>query len=139
MYRARTDVRGFTLLELLVALAVVVIVATAVTALAPMSSSLSAHKTKADALVHDLAAMRSTAIRTGQVVRMTVAPDGAHYKTGDHVETLEPPHRITADTEVMFFPDGTASSSTLSLTSGPYESSVRVDALLGVARVADHE
>ena len=139
MSPARTKCSGFTLLELLVALAVIVGVVAAVPLLGLPGSARATHKAQVATLVRELRALRAQSVRDGTPKRLIIESDGNGYRVGDDSKRLPSAHKIQAMTEVAFYPDGTATETRLFFTSASQSTEIHVDGLLGVVRVVEIE
>ena len=130
---------GFTLIELLVVLAILTLVAAAL----PLSAGWILPARALDAaqlqLVADLKAARRKAVRSGDIVSLTIDPDQRSYRVGEHSRTLASPLTLTsertgtADREnpatVAFYPDGSAQGVFLNLRHGTRDRRLSVAAL----------
>jgi len=135
---------GFTLLELLVVLAIVSLLAMALPGRMTRGVDPVRAETAAKALAMDLVRTRGQAMASGRQTLFVVDPQSASYRAGAGAPTLLPPGtRITLLTAVQerqegssgairFFPDGGATGGQITLLSrSGLERRITVDWLTG--------
>jgi len=139
---------GFTLLELLVVLAIVSLLAAALPGRFTQGADPVRMETAARTLATDLARTRSAAMGTGRQMLFTVDPDAVSYRAGE-----EPPVKLPAGTRITlltaareqlggargairFYPDGGATGGQVTLARGGLERKITVDWLSGHVSLA---
>jgi general secretion pathway protein H len=135
---------GFTLLELMVALAVVALLLTTAPALLSRAMETMEYRAAVRHLLAGLKSARHTAVETGASVAFTVAPAEHRFGIGEQL-TGELPTRlilrlVVADAEISdrdrgairFYPDGSATGGSIEILRPSGEGvRLRVDWLLG--------
>lgn len=129
--------RGFTLLEMLVVLAVLGLVAGLVVARGPMRSAGLDARTAANQLAGVLRAARSEAIATDRPVAVLIDGVAGTVRIGPGPPrslgaTLLPPAR-----PIVFAPDGSSAGGRIGVAAGPVRRQVAVDWLTGRVSIAD--
>ncbi len=139
---------GFTLIELLV---VLLIIAALLTIVPSITAGLPALRLRAaaDGLVQRMQALRDQALRRGAATELTLDPVGRRYTTTfTPVPVAFPPVveqvgistasplPLGRDPEIHFYPDGSATATTIRLTHGWVVEVIAIDWLTG--RIARH-
>jgi len=143
----RADQRGFTLLELMVVLAIIGLIVALVPGFMLRSQPRLDIAVAARAIANGLRQARSEAVAHNRAEVFALDVDARVFRTGDH-----PPVRIdksiplsfqTARSEVLedgvgqirFFPDGSSTGGLISVGQGEWQAQVRSDWLTGLVTV----
>ncbi len=129
--------RGFTLLEMLIVIAILGLVAGLVLARGPMRSAGLNARSAATLLAGSLRAARSEAIATDQPVAVRIDGPAGLVQIG-----ARPPQRLGAqlvspERPIVFAPDGSSSGGQIVVAAGPLRRLVAVDWLTGRVSIAD--
>jgi type II secretion system protein H len=135
--------RGFTLLELLVVLSIMVLMATAWPFAAPRLFPAQQLRNQAQRLVSLLAAARMSARTQGLTQRVAITSSGRLIQSSLTTDTL--PHGMTASVRtgtglpdaVLFYADGSSSGAVIDLGIGDRISAVSVGRIVGQAQVLE--
>ena len=128
---------GFTLLEMLIVIAILGLVAGLVLARGPMRSAGLNERTATTLLAGSLRAARSEAIATDQPVSVRINGADGLVQIGN-----KPPQRMGAQMisparPIVFAPDGTSNGGQIVVAAGPLRRLVSVDWLTGRVAVSD--
>ena len=131
--------RGFTLLEMLVVLAILGLTVGLVLARGPMRSAGLEARSAASTIAGALRAARSQAIATDRPVTVLIDPAAHALRIG-----AAAPRRLASSVGftgpangITFAPDGSSSGGRIALATGPMRMEVAVDWLTGRVSVAD--
>ena len=125
---------GFTLLEMLVVLAVLGLTVGLVVARGPLRSAGLDARTAASVLAGTLRAARSEAIARDQPVTVSIA--GSTVRVGAALPRALGA-ALQSDRPITFAPDGTSGGGRVAVVAGPVRKLVTVDWLTGRVSVAD--
>lgn len=142
---------GFTVLELMIALAIIGLIYALAVPVFPRLVAGTRLKAVANEVMHDLRAARSAAIAQGRPIRLTVDADHAAYALDGQPRSLPWGCRLSmapavdtlrllptdAGAALAFFPDGSASGGTLRIAQGDRALRVTVDWLTGRSALDD--
>lgn len=133
--------RGFTLLELLVVLAVMGLIAALVVPRFAQGRPGIELERAARGLVADLRAARVQAIASNRAVALVLDPERPGYRIGARRHALPEAAALSLDPPVErrigFYPDGSSDGGRLTLRLGARSRTVRVDWLLGRVELAE--
>ena len=136
---------GFTLLELLVVLTILVLLAGAWPLAAPHLFPTQQLRNEAQLLVGQLRIARTTARVTGNVQNMEIPGSGTAYRVAAQTHDLpsglslhlrDTVTRASSNT-LMFFPDGSSTGGTLDIARTNRAISIRVSHLTGRAEIVE--
>jgi general secretion pathway protein H len=140
-----TGNRGFTLLELLVALAILALLVAAWPLAAPRLFPAQQLRNETQRLVATLRATRMAARFSGTPARIEFAGNGSAYRSGESARTMESgvlaqvypddPQELT--NQVTFFPDGSSSGGRIVLALQNRTLSVTVGRFTGRAEMSE--
>lgn len=123
---------GFSLLEMLVVMTIVVLSAAAVAAALPRIVPGSSVDLAASRLAGGLKQARMRAISSERVIPVSIDPDGRRFRVGaGRPVGLPGGVRIPAPRPVRFYPDGGADPVSIRLVEGRRTLRIDVDALTG--------
>jgi general secretion pathway protein H len=144
----RSSQEGYTLLELLVVLAILAMVLGSATTLATRHSASLDIKAAAAALAAELREARARAISKSQDALVTLDVDGRefwadgksqHYALDRDISmelVTAAPERLTDKIgRVRYFPDGSSTGATITLALGTQRAVISVDWLTGVSKI----
>src|SRR5450631_1001768 len=141
---SETGNRGFTLLELLVTLAILVLMAAAWPFAAPRLFPRQQLRSEAQQLMSVLRAARMAARLTGTVQVVEIIDTGQAYRRGSDTHQMPAglsAHLLTGRSaltdEVIFYPDGTSSGGSVGLTLGKRLVAVDIGQVTGHAVVTE--
>jgi general secretion pathway protein H len=142
---SETGSLGFTLLELTVVLAILVLLAGAWPLAAPHMFPTQRLRNEAQHLVSTIRAARTTARMTGQPQSMEIEPAGAGYRTQE--DNRELPIGMTVDVRggargshasaLTLYPDGSSTGSTFELSLSSHLTTVRIGRLTGRTEIIE--
>ena len=125
-----------TLLEALVVVAITALIAAlgfpAVRAAGPATHQ----RSQAAALAADLRRARAAAQHLDRPTRLTADTDGGGWRWDGGELRVDPPLRLAADRPVTFYPDGSASGGTFTLSGGRRPVTITVDRITGHLAIA---
>jgi general secretion pathway protein H len=144
-----SDQRGFTLLELLVVLAIVALAVTLVMPRAQGSNQRAALHAAGQHLAATLKSARAAVLRTSADQTVTLDLDrGAYWQDGEpkpHYLNRRIAITVSGDSfeqtpttrRIRFRPDGSATGGVIGLKDGPNEVQIAIDWLTGAARMLE--
>lgn len=134
---------GFTLLELLVVLAILVLLSAIWPLAAPRLFPAQQLRNESERLVNVLRVTRNTALISNTTAEFAVSADGAAYHAGTDDYRL--PHGMRLDKQnetvahqvgvIRFFPDGSSDGGLLSLSRDTHRTAIIIRRMLGRAEV----
>lgn len=129
-----TGERGATLIELMVALAILALAGAIAFPTMDRGFAQAQFRRTAEALSADLRVTRGLALVAGRPVALSLAGDGGGWQSGAGVNRHAPDSvRLSGSTRILFFPDGSNSGGAIALTgtTGNRRAEIVVDAVTG--------
>lgn len=114
--------KGFTLIEILVVLAIVIMIYGVFSPSFARLSTGASFKASAQLLHDDVKTLRAKAIATGKSTQLIVTDQGHGYSAGEQVRTLNRESRIaligTHSDRITYYPDGKSEGYSITLSAG---------------------